>query len=65
MKGQVSRLSQDRSNLYSAVYQTQGAMVTDADLGQAATAIVSDVGTDDVAVGPGEAGPVEVDAVYG
>lgn len=35
MKGQVSRISQDRTKRYSAVFQNQGAMVTDADLGEA------------------------------
>lgn len=37
MKGQISRYTYDRAKQYSAVYQVQGGMVTDADLGEAST----------------------------
>lgn len=66
MKGQVSRISQDRSKLYSAVFQTQGAMVTDADLGEAsfiARARTDELGADAVGSGvPADGGIIALGA---
>ena len=64
MKGQVSRISQDRTKRYSAVFQNQGAMVTDADLGEAsfiARSRTDELGNEAVGGGaPADGGAVAV-----
>jgi hypothetical protein len=69
MKGQVSRISQDRTKRYSAVFQNQGAMVTDADLGEAsfiARSRTDELGNEAVGGGaPADGGAVVVTTTAG